>query len=122
MALDPRLKLAFVPGAIFKDNIQRLEEHRRITCSKTKTKLIKLTNKALQTRVIRAEQGSFASVFFLEWLSLGTYKFTIDEERHEVVKKFFGPIWNEPGHPTIDFLRESGVVVERFEEVRDNST
>lgn len=111
MVLDPRLRLSF-PGPTFGDNVRRLEMHLGYPHTETPAGIIWLTNPASKTLEIKAEPGKFASVFFLRWLSRGLRTFTIDAEIHTVVKKFFDPIWNEPGHATIDFLREPGVHVQ----------
>ena len=111
MVLDPRFKLSF-PGPQFADNVRRLEMHLGFPHTETPPAVLTLTNPAGKTLVIKAEPGKFASVFFLRWLSRGLPRFTIDAEMHAVVKRFFDPVWNEPNHPTIDFLREPGVRVQ----------
>ena len=113
MALDRRLVLAF-PGPTFEDNIKRLEMHCGFPRTEAPMQVIRLTNQAGNTLLIRAELGKFVSVFFLNWLSRKLRTFTIDADIHKVVRKFYDPIWNEPNHVTITFLREPGVKVQLF--------
>ena len=104
----------FPRGASFSDNVTRLEEHLMRPCQRTPFKVIRLRKLVGdETLTVVCRPGSYVSAAFFELLAFQTQTVNclIDAKLHQLVRDFFDPIWNEAGHPTIDFLREPGVEV-----------
>lgn len=94
----------------FETNVKLLENAIGCSCENVPLQLARLTRGA-HHMTVAARTGSFASIALLYYLAHGEESFVIEGERYAELCAFFGPKWNEPGHHTIDYLREPGARV-----------
>lgn len=95
----------------YQGNISALERALGHSVSKTTSRQILLTKTNGEKMTLRAGPGKFVSCALMQYLGEGRSFFVINEERHQIVREFYGTTWDELGHLTIDFLREPGVTV-----------
>ncbi len=95
----------------YRANLRALEKALGHQVSETTSRQLLLTNPHGEKMTLRAGPGKFVSCALLQYLGEGKSFFVLNEERHQIVRDFYGTTWDEPGHLTIDFLREPGVTV-----------
>lgn len=96
---------------MFVNNVGVLEQLLGFPTIFTKCNRLRLTKPNGEILEIEAVPGKYVSCAFMDYLSRGQESFVVDGELYEMTRDFFGPIWDEEGHPTVDFLREPGVMV-----------
>jgi hypothetical protein len=100
----------------FAENVRVLEHNLRMLSSEVPVRHVLLTSAGGEERELRPVKGSHNSVAFFYWLSKqqGKDDFLFDGQLREIAQDFYAEHWNQPGHETIAFLRESDLNVEMF--------